>query len=100
LNPEAEHLLDWFHVTMRLTVLLQTAKGMPEAEPCVTRRNLSARGTIMMTVLPKVREDAEALGWFRGNRLRPSGGPAVERQGSGKWILRRIWSVPGEASIR
>jgi len=27
LNPEAEHLLDWFHVTMRLTVLTQTAKG-------------------------------------------------------------------------
>jgi hypothetical protein len=23
LNPEAEHLLDWFHLTMRLTVLLQ-----------------------------------------------------------------------------
>jgi hypothetical protein len=30
LNPEAEHLLDWFHLTMRLTVLLQTAKGVPE----------------------------------------------------------------------
>jgi hypothetical protein len=30
LNPEAEHLLDWFHVTMRLTVLTQTAKGLPE----------------------------------------------------------------------
>ncbi|HEY4050227.1 MAG TPA: ISKra4 family transposase, partial [Acidobacteriaceae bacterium] len=30
LNPEAEHLLDWFHVTMRLTVLNQTAKGLPE----------------------------------------------------------------------
>jgi hypothetical protein len=30
LNPEAEHLLDWFHITMRLTVLLQTAKGLPE----------------------------------------------------------------------
>jgi len=29
LNPEAEHLLDWFHVTMRLTVLNQTAKGLP-----------------------------------------------------------------------
>src|SRR5215469_10762141 len=28
LNPEAEHLLDWFHLTMRLTVLLQTAKGI------------------------------------------------------------------------
>jgi hypothetical protein len=31
LNPEAEHLLDWFHVTMRLTVLNQTAKGLPMA---------------------------------------------------------------------
>ena len=30
LNPEAEHLLDWFHLTMRLTVLLQTANGVPE----------------------------------------------------------------------
>jgi hypothetical protein len=30
LNPHAEYLLDWFHVTMRLTVLQQTAKGLPE----------------------------------------------------------------------
>ena len=30
LNPEAEHLLDWFHITMRRTVLIQTAKGLPE----------------------------------------------------------------------
>ena len=30
LNPQAEHLLDWFHVTMRLTALTQTAKGLPE----------------------------------------------------------------------
>jgi hypothetical protein len=30
LEPEAEHLLDWFHVTMRLTVLRQMAKGVPE----------------------------------------------------------------------
>ncbi len=29
LNPEAEHQLDWFHVTMRLTVLRQIAKGLP-----------------------------------------------------------------------
>lgn len=29
LSPEAEHLLDWFHVTMRLTTLTQTAKGLP-----------------------------------------------------------------------
>ncbi len=28
LNPNAEHILDWFHITMRLTVMLQTAKGL------------------------------------------------------------------------
>jgi len=30
LHPEAEHLLDWFHMTMRLTVLNQVAKGLAE----------------------------------------------------------------------
>ena len=30
LNPEAEYILDWFHVTMRLTVMGQHAKGLPE----------------------------------------------------------------------
>jgi hypothetical protein len=30
LNPQAEHLLDWFHLAMRLTVLQQTAKGLPD----------------------------------------------------------------------
>jgi hypothetical protein len=29
LSPYAEHLLDWFHLAMRLTVLQQTAKGLP-----------------------------------------------------------------------
>jgi len=28
LSPEAEHILDWFHVAMRLTVLDQYAKGL------------------------------------------------------------------------
>lgn len=28
LNPQAEHLLDWFHITMRLTVMNQMAKGV------------------------------------------------------------------------
>ncbi|HYP66745.1 MAG TPA: ISKra4 family transposase [Thiobacillaceae bacterium] len=30
LNPEADHYLDWFHVTMRLTVMGQSVKGLPE----------------------------------------------------------------------
>ncbi len=28
LNPLAEHILDWFHITMRITVLNQMAKGV------------------------------------------------------------------------
>src|SRR2546425_5563816 len=30
LSPEAEHLLDWFHLTMRLTTMTQSAKGLPD----------------------------------------------------------------------
>jgi hypothetical protein len=30
LNPEAEHWLDWFHITMRLTVFGQYTKGVKE----------------------------------------------------------------------
>ena len=30
LSPEADHLLDWFHIAMRLTTMTQSAKGLPE----------------------------------------------------------------------
>ena len=36
LNPQAEHLLGWFHLTMRITVLTQLAKGLrvhPSSRP-------------------------------------------------------------------
>lgn len=33
MHPEAEHVLDWFHVTMRLTVLNQFAKGLILSDP-------------------------------------------------------------------
>ncbi|MEO5951949.1 MAG: ISKra4 family transposase [Chloroflexia bacterium] len=33
MNPQSEHLLDWFHVAMRLTVLSQMAKGIPKDVP-------------------------------------------------------------------
>jgi hypothetical protein len=32
LNPNAEHLLDWFHVTMRITVMKQMAKALESEE--------------------------------------------------------------------
>jgi len=33
LNPQAEHLLDWFHVTMRITLMGQLAKGDATCSP-------------------------------------------------------------------
>lgn len=33
LNPDSEHLLDWFHLTMRLTVLANMAKSLRAAPP-------------------------------------------------------------------
>ena len=32
LSPQAEHLLDWFHITMRVTVMKQMAKGIPQTD--------------------------------------------------------------------
>lgn len=29
-SPFSEHLLDWFHITMRITVMKQMAKGLPD----------------------------------------------------------------------
>lgn len=29
MTPQAEHILDWFHVTMRITAMKQMAKGIP-----------------------------------------------------------------------
>jgi hypothetical protein len=32
LSPFSEHWLDWFHITMRITVMRQMAKGLPDDE--------------------------------------------------------------------
>jgi hypothetical protein len=31
LNPQAEHILDWFHVTMKITAMRQITKGIEDA---------------------------------------------------------------------
>jgi hypothetical protein len=33
MHPESEHVLDWFHLTMRFTVLNQFAKGLIQSNP-------------------------------------------------------------------
>ena len=58
LNPQAEHVLDWFHVTMRLTVISQLAKGLRSRE--------------LPDVAAAVAEELERLKWFlwHGNVFR------------------------------
>ena len=55
LHPEAEHLLDWFHVTMRLTVLKQIAKGLPEKV---------GEGEDQYELRPRVLKDLESAKWY------------------------------------
>jgi hypothetical protein len=48
LRPQADRILDWFHITMRITVMKQMAEGLPskgdfrtvEEEPEPEPRNL------------------------------------------------------------
>jgi hypothetical protein len=45
LSPESEHWLDWFHITMRLTVMGQFVKGLAtELESANKTPNYAARG--------------------------------------------------------
>ena len=62
LSPEAEHLLDWFHITMRLTTLTQTAKGLPEKTTAEDAR----------TLRDDVLRELERIKWFlwHGNVFR------------------------------
>jgi hypothetical protein len=53
LSPEAEHLLDWFPITMRLTTLTQTAKGLPATT------SLEGR-----TLRDDVLRELERIKWF------------------------------------
>ncbi|EOT8920292.1 TPA: ISKra4 family transposase [Escherichia coli] len=39
--PESIHVLDWFHITMRLTVLMQYAKGLQASDPATGCKVLS-----------------------------------------------------------
>ncbi len=45
-TPEAEHVLDWFHITMRLTVLSQYARGVAHHDEAEGARLLDALDSI------------------------------------------------------
>jgi hypothetical protein len=53
LSPQSEHVLDWFHVTMRLTVMGQMRKGLQGVEPAA--------------LAEQVEKDLESLKWHLWN---------------------------------
>lgn len=58
LSPESEHLLDWFHITMRLTVMGQMIKGMvTELTPGRARPETTA-------VLSDMEKHLESVKWY------------------------------------
>ena len=57
LHPFSEHLIDWFHITMRLTVLQQQTKELRKSDHKPARMILEATGE----------REAPALAWqYRG----------------------------------
>jgi hypothetical protein len=71
LNPQAEHLLDWFHITMRITVMTNMAKSLrpppPPRDP-----DLELTTETATKLITQVRDDLERLKWFcwHGNIVR------------------------------
>jgi hypothetical protein len=53
LSPQSEHVLDWFHVTMRLTVMEQMRKGM--------------QGLESSALVDEVETDLESVKWHLWN---------------------------------
>ena len=63
LSPESEHLLDWFHITMRLTVMGQLVKGMgTELKP-------DGRCPLTTGILASLGKNLESVKWnlWHGN---------------------------------
>jgi hypothetical protein len=69
LNPQAEHLLDWFHITMRITVMTNMAKSL---RPPPTDPDLELTAEAATKLISEVRADLERLKWFlwHGNVFR------------------------------
>ncbi len=63
LYPQAEHYLDWFHITMRLTVMMNTAKSLPAPAEDVAEGRVDR---------DQVAKDLERLKWllWHGNTFR------------------------------
>lgn len=78
LNPDSEHILDWFHITMRLTVLQQCARGLQKPTALATDQDASTKAE---AILERRLESVKHYLWH-GN-----GGMALERIGDIEGVL-------------
>jgi len=62
LNPQAERLLDWFHITMRLTVMSTMTNGLRGPPPDPDELLPAAQ----CDLATEVGKDLESLTWFLG----------------------------------
>ena len=70
IGPQSEHWLDWFHITMRLTVMGQIGKGL--------------NGVESVGLVEQTERDLESLKWHRRK-------PESDQLGlGGSWLQRRI----------
>jgi hypothetical protein len=69
LCPESEHWLDWFHITMRLTVMGQTAKGLAQERSPTVQTSAEEGEPLDVAALEK---QLESLKWhlWHGNVYR------------------------------
>jgi hypothetical protein len=69
LNPQAEHLLDWFHITMRITVMTNMAKSLqpPPPDP-----DLELSAETATKLVSEIGNQLQRLKWFlwHGNVFR------------------------------
>ena len=63
--PEAEHVLDWFHVTMRLTVLKQMIKGAWADEAMVAEKHAALEKIKWMLWHGNSSEALHDIGWMQ-----------------------------------
>ena len=88
LNPQAEHLLDWFHVAMRLTVMGQFAKSLPTASTAASVLSSSAaRATDDLPEAETDDEDAEVEDVEEESRFVVTRAAAARELERLKWFL-------------
>ena len=59
INPEAEHILDWFHIAMKLTGMGQIAKGL-----CGKSRLSEDEGNLEVLDTASIDKNLERLKWY------------------------------------